>query len=115
MTVYIFSENVQGERVERQQSAEKYYVYLLSDLAGSVICSGVSNNLKKKLTELKSKYAQDFMRAYVTSSLVYFEVFEDPYGAIAREKGIRGMCRSEKVALIESVNPQWNDLHQKVS
>jgi len=53
-----------------------------------------------------------FTAKYNTTKLVYYEVFDDPLTAIAREKQIKAGARVKKTALINSVNPQWNDLYE---
>ena len=51
-----------------------------------------------------------FTAKYRIKQLVYFEVTQDVHAAIAHEKQIKGWLRAKKVALIESVNPEWKDL-----
>jgi putative endonuclease len=53
-----------------------------------------------------------FTKKYNIKKLVYYEETDDIQTAIAREKQIKGWLRSKKIALIESVNPKWNDLSE---
>jgi len=53
---------------------------------------------------------QGFTKAYKVNRLVYYERFNDPRDAIAREKEIKGWLREKKNALIERMNPGWADL-----
>lgn len=76
---------------------KQYYVY-------------ITNNLERRVYEHKQKLIPGFTSKYNVARLVYFEVFEDVQEAIGREKQIKGWLRSKKVAPIESVNPEWNDL-----
>ena len=58
-----------------------------------------------------SGFSKSFMILLIfRSALVYFEMFGDVRVAISREKELKGWVRRRKVALIESMNPQWNDL-----
>ena len=53
-----------------------------------------------------------FTKKYNITKLVYYEETNDIQAAIGREKQIKGWLRSKKIALIESVNPEWNDLSE---
>jgi predicted GIY-YIG superfamily endonuclease len=45
--------------------------------------------------------------------LVYFGPFDYIRDAIARENGIKRMLRAQKIPLIESMNPRWDDLSEE--
>ena len=77
--------------------------------------TGVTNNLNRRVYEHKNKLIRGFTFKYNITKLVYFEIFNDINQAIAREKQIKGWLRSKKINLIESVNPEWNDLSQEWS
>ena len=47
---------------------------------------------------------------YNIDRLVYYEEYDSPDDAIAREKEIKCWRRQKKNALVEVLNPQWNDL-----
>ena len=51
-----------------------------------------------------------FTQQYKVNRLVYYESFDDPLDAIAREKEIKGWRRSKKDALVQASNPTWADL-----
>lgn len=72
--------------------------------------TGVTNDLERRVYEHKEKLVPGFTAKYNITQLVYFEVTQDVRGAIMREKQIKGWLRSKKIALIESVNPEWKDL-----
>lgn len=76
------------------------------------IYTGVTNNLRRRVYEHKSKLVPGFTSRYGVSQLVYYEENSDIRLAIAREKQIKGRLRRKKVALIESMNPQWKDLSE---
>ncbi len=55
---------------------------------------------------------EGFTSRYHVHTLVYYEDFTDVFAAIAREKQIKGWTRAKKIALIQSVNPRWEDLSE---
>jgi len=75
--------------------------------------TGVTNNLERRVYEHKQKLIPGFTTKYNISRLVFFEATQDIRAAIEREKQIKGWLRSKKIALIESVNPQWEDLSSR--
>lgn len=72
--------------------------------------TGVTNNLKRRVYEHKSKLIEGFTSKYNINKLVYIEETQDITSAIAREKQIKGWLRRKKIELIESTNPEWKDL-----
>jgi putative endonuclease len=89
-------------------------VYILTNLRNSVLYTGVTSNLAKRLYEHKNNLAEGFTKKYRVHKLVYFEVFDDMFNAISREKQIKGWLRSKKIALINNTNPTWKDLTEDV-
>lgn len=87
-----------------------YYVYMLTNWTGEVLYTGVTNNLERRLEEHRSKRAPGFTSRYNLVKLVYFEQTEDVHSAITREKQIKSWRREKKNALVETMNPEWNDL-----
>jgi putative endonuclease len=73
---------------------------------------GVTNNLERRMSEHKQKLVPGWASRYNLTRLVYYEAGSDIGAAIAREKQIKGWLRARKVALIESVNPEWKDLSE---
>ncbi len=71
---------------------------------------GVTNNLERRIFEHKHKMIDGFTKKYRITKLIYFEQTNDIRTAIAREKQIKGWSRRKKIALIESMNPDWKDL-----
>jgi putative endonuclease len=86
-----------------------YYVYIMTNVSRTLY-TGVTNNLERRVYEHKCKLVPGFTNQYNITRLVYFETTPDVIAAVAREKQIKGWRRSKKVALIESVNPLWEDL-----
>ena len=87
-----------------------YYVYILTNKYNTVVYTGVTNNLERRLYEHRNHFVDGFTKRYNLNKLVYFETTSDVDSAIEREKQIKGWKRDRKNALVESVNPQWNDL-----
>lgn len=86
-----------------------YYVYIMSNRS-STLYIGVTNDLMKRVYEHKEKFVEGFTKRYAIDRLVYYESCESIESAIAREKQLKGWRRARKIALIESVNPEWKDL-----
>ncbi|WIO73495.1 GIY-YIG nuclease family protein [Porticoccaceae bacterium LTM1] len=91
----------------------KYYVvYILTNNSNRVLYTGVTNNLERRLYEHRSNLIPGFTSKYRCHKLVYFEEAFSIEAAITREKQIKGWLRSKKITLIESVNPNWEELHK---
>ena len=86
-----------------------YHVYIMSNVS-KMLYTGVTNDLEHRVFQHKTKEVDGFTKKYNIHRLVYFEAFGEIREAIAREKQIKGWLRAKKVALIESVNPEWRDL-----
>ena len=54
---------------------------------------------------------KDLQRSII-DQLVYYEETADVRSAIEREKQIKRWSREKKVNLIESLNPNWEDLSE---
>jgi len=78
--------------------------------ASKMIYTGVTNDLGRRVKEHQNKFIEGFTKKYNLHVLVYYEVFQNPNKAIAREKEIKGWRREKKVQLIENYNPDWKDL-----
>ena len=72
---------------------------------------GVTNDLERRVLEHKSG-ASGFTARYNISSLVYYEESSSSLTAIEREKQLKGWLRNRKLAMIESANPEWDDLSE---
>ena len=87
-----------------------YYVYITTNKNNTVLYTGVTNNLERRMHEHKTKANRGFTSKYNVYKLVYFEHFTDINQAIAREKQLKKWRRQWKEALINEMNPDWNDL-----
>ena len=92
---------------------KNYYVYIVSSKS-KVIYTGVTNDLIKRVFEHKEGKIEGFTKKYKTNRLVCYEQFSDIYGAITREKQIKGWLRFKKIQLIERMNPTWRDLYFEI-
>jgi putative endonuclease len=87
-----------------------YYVYILASERNGTLYIGVTNNLLRRVCEHKQKEVEGFTKKYNVSKLVYFESTENIESAIGREKVLKHWNRQWKLSLIDSINPNWNDL-----
>jgi putative endonuclease len=94
----------------RIMAKKRFYVYLLTNYHNTVIYTGVTNNLERRILEHKNKVNRGFTSKYNVYKLVYFEEFKYILNAIAREKQIKAGSRAKKISLIESVNKEWREL-----
>ncbi len=91
-----------------------YYVYMLTNKSNSVLYTGVTNDLWRRLYEHKHKLVDGFTKKYNVYKLVHYEVAKDINSAIAREKQIKGWTRAKKNVLVESNNIEWCDLTESI-
>jgi putative endonuclease len=91
-----------------------YFVYILSNKNNTTLYAGVTNNITRRVWEHKNSRGTSFTSKYQTTKLVYFEVFNNIYEAIKREKQIKGGSRLKKVNLIIKSNPNFNDLYKSI-
>ena len=89
-----------------------YYVYILTNKRNTVLYTGITNDLQRRVYEHKDKLGNGFTKRYNVSKLVYYEIFDDPENAIAREKQIKAGPRRKKVELVNSLNQEWADLYE---
>jgi putative endonuclease len=89
-------------------------VYILSNKNNTVLYTGVTHNLIARTVQHKQKLIPGFTKRYNVDKLVYFEFYADIRDAIAREKQIKAGSRKKKIALVESMNPEWRDLFNDI-
>ena len=87
----------------------KYYVYIMTNKSRTLY-TGVTNDLERRVYEHKNKLIDGFTRKYNITLLVWYEDFDNVVEAIEAEKKIKGWRRSKKIELVDSINPEWNDL-----
>ena len=89
------------------------YVYIMTN-AKRTLYIGVTNDLIRRVYEHKNKLVPGFTRRYNVDRLVYYELYEDMYSALSREKQLKAGSRLKKIELIERVNPGWHDLYDQI-
>lgn len=88
-----------------------YYVYIMTNKNNTVLYTGVTNDLQRRVVEHKTKTKiNSFTARYNVNKLVFFETTNDVNGAIVREKQIKAGSRAKKIALINETNEKWEDL-----
>jgi len=92
--------------------AAKFRVYIMASSSGTLYI-GITSELDVRVRQHKSLEIEGFAGKYHCTRLVYFESFDNVLKAISREKQLKGWRRSKKIALIEKVNPRWEDLAEK--
>jgi putative endonuclease len=89
-----------------------YYVYITTNPGRTVLYTGVTNDLKRRLRQHYQNRGSKttFAGRYYCYDLIYYEWTTDIRQAIAREKEIKNMTHEKKKALIATLNPKWNTL-----
>jgi putative endonuclease len=90
-----------------------YYVYIITNINKSVLYTGVTNDLSRRLYEHEHGEGRGsiFTGKYNCHYLLYYERFQYIAHAIKREKEIKGWTRKKKETLITEFNPQWDFLN----
>ena len=94
---------------------KQYCIYIMANANNTVLYTGVTNDLARRVYEHKNGLGSAFVKRYNAHKLVYFEVGDDVYSAITREKQIKGGSRQKKIDLINSLNPDWKGLFDEKS
>ncbi len=89
---------------------KQYYIYIATNFKNTVLYTGVTSNLERRMYEHKNKLVIGFSSKYNIRKLIYYETFNNPEEAITAEKKIKGWTRQKKIYLIKSVNPNFDDL-----
>ena len=86
-----------------------FYVYILANRSRT-LCVGITNDIHRRVLAHRQGKASEFTRRYMVRRLVHVEATTDVRAAIMREKEIKGWLRKKKIALIQTNNPDWEDL-----
>jgi putative endonuclease len=89
-------------------------VYILTNKPDGTLYIGVTSNLAARIFQHKNNFVDSFSKKYNLHLLVYYEVHENMYSAITREKCLKKWNREWKIQLIESMNPVWRDLYNEI-
>ncbi|HMS01054.1 MAG TPA: GIY-YIG nuclease family protein [Anaerolineales bacterium] len=92
--------------------SKEYYVYIMTNKSRTLY-TGITNDLIRRVLEHKNKLVEGFTTRYNIQYLVYYESTSNVYAALEREKQIKGWLRKKKIALIDSINPEWKDLSEE--
>jgi len=93
---------------------EQHYVYIMTNHYNTVLYTGTTVDLKQRLFTHKEGLVEGFSKRYQINKLIYYEVAEDSDSSLFREKQIKNYSRMKKIDLVNSLNPQWIDLFDKI-
>ena len=91
-----------------------YYVYIVTNHYNTVVYTGVTNNLLRRVNEHRTRTKIGYTEKYSVHKLVYYEITNSIKDAIYREKQIKGWKREKKNSLINENNPKWKDLYDEI-
>jgi len=92
-------------------SPRTYFVYIISNHRNTVLYTGVTNDLERRIEEHRQGVnVSSFSKKYRLYKLIWFQEFTSPEEAIAAEKRIKGWTREKKIKLIITTNPKFQDL-----
>ena len=98
--------------IEFQEGYFTFHTYIITNKAKTVLYTGMTNNLKRRLTEHNDHVnLKSFSARYNAHYLLYFEKFTWVELAIGREKEIKGWTRIKKIELIKTINPEMRFLN----
>ncbi|GGD85946.1 excinuclease ABC subunit C [Aureimonas endophytica] len=90
------------------------HVYIMASAKNGTLYVGMTSDLSRRIHEHKTSQTPGFASRYGCHRLVWYEEHSDIRDAITREKTIKRWPRRWKIALIESLNPDWNELYRGV-
>jgi putative endonuclease len=91
------------------------FIYIITNKYNTTLYIGVTSNLPQRIVQHKEKhYPTSFSARYNLCKLVYYEQFQMIGDAIGREKQLKAGSRTQKILLIQSSNPNWNDLYEDI-
>lgn len=94
---------------------KEYCVYIMTNIHNTVLYTGVTNDLARRVYEHKNGLGSAFAKKYNVHKLVYYEVGDNIQSVLAREKQIKGGSRQKKIDLINNLNPDWKDMFEEIS
>jgi putative endonuclease len=104
--------SLRAKRSNLMAMPKQYFVYILTNKHHTVLYTGVTSDLQKRVYQHRMKMVPGFTGRYNVSKLVYYEVADNPEAAIVREKQIKAGSRQKKIDLINAINPQRQDLYE---
>jgi putative endonuclease len=106
--------SLRAKRSNLVDMEKQYFVYILTNKRHTVLYTGVTSDLQKRIYQHRMKLVAGFTSRYNVDKLVFYEVADNPDAAISREKQIKGGSRAKKIGLINNMNPQWQDLYESL-
>ncbi len=91
-----------------------YFVYIITNKSKTVLYTGVTNDLQRRIWEHENAIHGGFSKRYKCKYLIYYEHFQNIEHAIDREKQIKNWRRDKKEFIIKKFNPQWQFLNDKI-
>ena len=91
-----------------------WYVYIMTNKKQWTLYVWVTSNLIKRIYQHRESLVEWFTKKYWLKNLVYYETCPNIETAILREKQLKWWNRITKIRLIESINPDWNDLYNYI-
>ncbi len=91
---------------------KQYYVYIITNKHNTTLYTGVTNDVLRRVIEHRQGISGSFSHRYNLYKLVFLEAYPDISSAINREKQIKAGPRKRKLELINSMNPEWDDLFE---
>jgi putative endonuclease len=86
----------------------------MANKRNGTLYTGVTSNLAQRVHQHREGLGPGFAARYGCKMLVWYEAHDAMNSAIAREKQIKAGSRRKKLALIETMNPHWGDLHEEL-
>ncbi|HUX78685.1 MAG TPA: GIY-YIG nuclease family protein [Alphaproteobacteria bacterium] len=93
---------------------KKPAIYIMANKRNGTLYTGVTSNLVRRVFQHKNGLTLGFTHRYGCKMLVYYEMLGDMDSANFRERQIKSDSRKKKLKLIESINPEWNDLYESI-
>lgn len=92
-----------------------YFVYVMASRKKGTLYVGMTNDLLRRAYEHREGLIDGFTKDHGVKRLVFYEAFDDVTAAIRREKRLKEWQRQWKIDLIESQNPNWDDLFRTLA
>ena len=86
----------------------------MANKRNGTIYVGVTSNLLQRVYQHKEEIHDGFTKKYGCKRLVYYEFYDEIKDAISREKQLKAGSRMQKITLINTVNPNWEDLYDRI-
>ncbi len=97
-----------------QSPTSQYYVYIMTDEQCSILYTGRTGDLKRRVAQHRSGNGGVFTRRHNLVRLVFYQAVEDLTAAREREKQIKRWSKKQRLGLIEGMNPEWVDLYEQI-